>query len=187
MEWRAPALPASSARCDIPVVDAAQLNASALSAYYSEPLLVIGGATSWPALRRWRRNWMLQTWGDLLVQLAPNGERVPLSSLAGLAGVRELALYRNRFSGTLPTQLGLLSPLQTLRVEHNRISGTLPTQLAQLTSLRTMCVRSLHTREGHTRPHGTGPRICGSRRTRVTGGRPRRRDVDRGPRRARHR
>ena len=78
MEWRAPALPASSARCDIPIVDAAQLNASALTAYYSEPLLVRGGATSWPALRRWRRSFMLQTWGDLLVQLAPNGERVPL-------------------------------------------------------------------------------------------------------------
>ena len=79
MEWRAQAaLPASSARCDIPIVDAAQLNASALSAYYSEPLLVKGGAIFWPALRRWRRNWMLQTWGDLLVQLAPNGEHVPL-------------------------------------------------------------------------------------------------------------
>ena len=79
MEWRAPAaLPASSARCDIPIVDAAQLNASVLSAYYSEPLLVRGGAASWPALHTWRRSIMLQTWGDLLVQLAPNGERVPL-------------------------------------------------------------------------------------------------------------
>ena len=83
MEWRPPAaLPASSARCDIPIVDAAQLNASALTAYYSEPLLVKGGAASWPALRSatvaWRRSYMLQAWGDLLVQLAPNGERVPL-------------------------------------------------------------------------------------------------------------
>lgn len=84
MEWRAPAaLPASSARCDIPIVAAAQLNASTLTAYYSEPLLVRGGATSWPALRRWRRSYMLQTWGDLLVQLAPNGERVPLRDFLG--------------------------------------------------------------------------------------------------------
>ena len=56
MEWREPELPASSARCDIPIVDAAHLNASVLSAYYSEPLLVRGGANSWPALRRWRRS-----------------------------------------------------------------------------------------------------------------------------------
>ena len=83
MEWLAPALPASSARCDIPVVDAAQLNASALTAYYSEPLLVRGGTASWPALRQWRRSIMLQTWGDLLVQLAPNGERVPLRDFLG--------------------------------------------------------------------------------------------------------
>ena len=82
MRTNAPALPASSARCDIPVVDAAQLNASALTAYYSEPLLVRGGAASWPALRRWRRSIMLQTWGDLLVQLAPNGERVPLKGFS---------------------------------------------------------------------------------------------------------
>ena len=67
-----------SSRCDIPVIDAAHFNASTLTAYSSSPLLVKGGASSWPALRRWRRSFMVQTWGALLVKLAPNGEHVPL-------------------------------------------------------------------------------------------------------------
>ena len=67
MSWRPP--PPDSRRCNIGVIDAA--NATDLSAYYSEPLLIRGGARTWPAQQRWSFAWLLREWGDLAVALAP--------------------------------------------------------------------------------------------------------------------
>ena len=56
------------------------------------------------------------------------------SSAARAAGNRKL-------SGTIPTQIGLLSSLQHLRLEDNRLTGPLPAELGNLASLQTLVVR----------------------------------------------
>ncbi|MBO1351939.1 MAG: leucine-rich repeat domain-containing protein [Hormoscilla sp. GUM202] len=49
--------------------------------------------------------------------------------------VTEINLDNNNLSGTLPSELGSLSNLQTLDLEDNNLSGTLPSELGSLTNL----------------------------------------------------
>jgi Leucine rich repeat len=57
--------------------------------------------------------------------------------------------------GTLPTENGLLTSLQTLNIEHNDVIGTMPTELCQLTNLeylnlgRNALTGSIPTEIGH--------------------------------------
>ena len=51
-----------------------------------------------------------------------------------MASVSFLSLHTNRLSGTLPTEVGLLTTMRDrLHLHTNRISGVLPTQLGMLT------------------------------------------------------
>ena len=50
--------------------------------------------------------------------------------------ISSLTLRDNSLTGTMPTQLGLLSKLETIHIFGNSLSGTLPTQLGQLSQLR---------------------------------------------------
>ena len=51
--------------------------------------------------------------------------------------VIDLELWNLGLSGTLPTQIGLLTSLTILELQGNLLSGTIPTQLIQLTKLTT--------------------------------------------------
>jgi len=71
----------------------------------------------------------------------------------GDGGITSLSLYENTLSGTLPTQIGLLTSLSGyLSLGFNTISGTLPTQLALLTNLRALYLGSNKLLSG-TIPH----------------------------------
>eukprot|EP00301_Raphidiophrys_heterophryoidea_P019253 c4213_g1_i1.p1 GENE.c4213_g1_i1~~c4213_g1_i1.p1 ORF type:complete len:513 (-),score=111.46 c4213_g1_i1:52-1560(-) len=56
--------------------------------------------------------------------------------------IRLLALNSNRISGTIPTEIGLLSQLTYLTLWWNDFEGTIPTQIAQLTLLEQLYVAS---------------------------------------------
>jgi hypothetical protein len=45
------------------------------------------------------------------------------------------AVQENKFSGTIPTELGLLKQLKELRLDQNVFSGTIPPQLGTLENL----------------------------------------------------
>ena len=47
-----------------------------------------------------------------------------------------LTLRDNKLTGTIPTEVGLLSKLETIHAFGNKLSGTLPTQLGALSRLR---------------------------------------------------
>eukprot|EP01124_Arcella_intermedia_P006906 TRINITY_DN14180_c0_g1_i1.p1 TRINITY_DN14180_c0_g1~~TRINITY_DN14180_c0_g1_i1.p1 ORF type:complete len:199 (-),score=25.74 TRINITY_DN14180_c0_g1_i1:105-701(-) len=49
--------------------------------------------------------------------------------------VTSLRLHRNQLSGSIPTQIGVLTGLMELDVQENIISGTLPTTLSKLGKL----------------------------------------------------
>ena len=49
--------------------------------------------------------------------------------------VRTIYLPRNNLSGTMPTELGLLTSLSLFNVEYNRIEGTIPAEISNLSEL----------------------------------------------------
>ena len=53
-----------------------------------------------------------------------------------------LGLSNNVFSGTLPSQIGLLIQLTTLYLNANSFSGTIPSQLGLVTTLSTLTLSS---------------------------------------------
>ena len=73
------------------------------------------------------------------LSLANNGlsGTIP-TQLGDLTNLQTLSLSGNSLSGTIPTQLGDLTNLQTLSLSGNSLSGTIPTQLGDLTNLQTL-------------------------------------------------
>ena len=59
------------------------------------------------------------------------------ATLADLAYVERLSLYKNQLSGSIPTELGQLANLRILWLGANSLSGTLPAQLGGLSNLET--------------------------------------------------
>lgn len=57
------------------------------------------------------------------------------TEIGQLTALDSIHAFNNQISGTLPTQMGTLSKLRILSVYRNRISGALPTQLGLLTML----------------------------------------------------
>lgn len=49
--------------------------------------------------------------------------------------LRELRLYANRMTGSIPTEVGLASKLESLRLETNFFTGSLPSEIGSLTLL----------------------------------------------------
>ena len=49
--------------------------------------------------------------------------------------LRELRLYANRMSGSIPTEIGLASNLESLRLETNFFTGSIPTEIGLATKL----------------------------------------------------
>ena len=47
-----------------------------------------------------------------------------------------LYLSGNNLTGTIPTELGLLSSLEDLNLEANQLSGTIPTEMGLLSNLK---------------------------------------------------
>jgi hypothetical protein len=65
-------------------------------------------------------------------------------SIQFYTALRTLEMSETATTGTLPTELGLLTALTTLAIERNRwLSGTLPTQLGKLNSLQSMSLVEL--------------------------------------------
>jgi hypothetical protein len=78
------------------------------------------------------------TFGDASLSLADAALLGTVPSTLGMlhATLEHLELARNAISGSLPSQLGRLTRLQTLSLESLRLSGTVPSQLGQLTALQ---------------------------------------------------
>lgn len=57
------------------------------------------------------------------------------TTLSHLTKLRDLTLFNNDLTGSLPTEIGLMHALTGLNIRRNRFSGTLPDSLGDLTSL----------------------------------------------------
>eukprot|EP00980_Cylindrotheca_fusiformis_P007446 scaffold1537_cov108-Cylindrotheca_fusiformis.AAC.5 len=65
-----------------------------------------------------------------------SAEVTKLSSLTVLSiGPSLLALAQNNLNGTIPTQLGEMTNLQSLRLQQNSLDGTIPTELGLLVNM----------------------------------------------------
>ena len=81
---------------------------------------------------------MLYTLSGLgFLQLSQNSfsGTISFSSMANFQSLLVLNLADNYFSGTICTELGLVSTLAALGIEHNSFTGTLPTELGLMTNL----------------------------------------------------
>jgi Leucine-rich repeat (LRR) protein len=63
------------------------------------------------------------------------GGSVPWSALGALTQLQYLHLFSARFSGTIGSEVGLLRSLEELKVQYNRFTSSLPTQLGRLNQL----------------------------------------------------
>jgi Leucine-rich repeat (LRR) protein len=63
------------------------------------------------------------------------GGSVPWSALGALAQLQHLHLFSSRFSGTIGSEVGLLQSLEELKIQDNRFTSSLPTQLGRLNKL----------------------------------------------------
>ena len=59
---------------------------------------------------------------------------LPATTLAAMSQLEFLRLERMHISGTIPSQLGLLTALKSLAVNANRISGTIPSELGAISA-----------------------------------------------------
>ena len=60
------------------------------------------------------------------------------SQLGLLTELNTLSLTENRLTGSIPSQLGLLTELDTLSLTNTNLAGSIPSQLGQLTELDTL-------------------------------------------------
>lgn len=60
---------------------------------------------------------------------------MPMEQLVILPNLTHLQLHSNWLTGTIPTELGLITSLKALMLNKNGLTGTLPTELGLLTSL----------------------------------------------------
>ena len=65
---------------------------------------------------------------------------LPSDLFSKLTQLRHLYLNDNQFSGSIPTEVGLLSSLKKLSLQHNNLSGTLPTELGQIVGMKEMYI-----------------------------------------------
>ena len=82
-----------------------------------------GGGSSWSNRSGWLEDPVAQWHG---IALTNQGR------------VRQIHLRRNGLSGPLPTDLGLLTDLESLTLSENSLTGTIPSQLGNLTKLTSL-------------------------------------------------
>ncbi|CAB9529449.1 LRR receptor-like serine threonine-protein kinase [Seminavis robusta] len=71
-----------------------------------------------------------------------NTEIIDRQLMAQLSQLKELILFRNGLTGTLPTELGLMTNLTDVSVLANAVTGTIPTELGRLTLLTSLHLAS---------------------------------------------
>jgi len=65
-----------------------------------------------------------------------NGDIVPFGASCNSAGrVSSIELFNYRLVGTIPTEIALLSELQTFLLQNNNIGGSIPSEMQRLTKL----------------------------------------------------
>ena len=64
------------------------------------------------------------------------------TELALLTGLEWLGLPRNQLTGPIPAELGRLTNLEVLGLDGNQLTGTIPPQLSNLTSLRWLALHN---------------------------------------------
>lgn len=67
------------------------------------------------------------------------------SELGLLTQLTALCMGGNSFNGTLPSELGLLTQLTHLHLDDNSFTGTIPNEFSQLTLLETLWIGSFDT------------------------------------------
>jgi Leucine-rich repeat (LRR) protein len=70
--------------------------------------------------------------------------RVKRIILVMAGSVTELDLSQNRFTSSIPTELGRLSRLQSLYLSRNQLDSTIPTRMGLLTDLKALSLDLVH-------------------------------------------
>jgi hypothetical protein len=75
---------------------------------------------------------------ELTVEMNAIIGRIPINGVMKLSRLKKLDLSLNLLSGTIPTEIGLLSSLTDLHLDGNGLEGTLPSEIGMLTSAVTI-------------------------------------------------
>ncbi|CAB9528801.1 leucine rich repeat [Seminavis robusta] len=67
---------------------------------------------------------------------------LPLDLFTNLARLEYLNMNGNHFSGTVPTEVGLLSSLVKLELQNTSLSGTIPTELVALENMTSLAIKN---------------------------------------------
>jgi hypothetical protein len=63
------------------------------------------------------------------------GGSIPMSFFDSFKGLRNWYLGHNRLTGTIPSQIGLLSNIENIWIDHNEFDGKIPTTIGFLSGL----------------------------------------------------
>lgn len=91
---------------------------------------------------------------ELTVEMNAIIGQIPTNGVMKLSRLEKLDLSLNLFSGTIPTEIGLLSSLTELHLDGNGLEGTLPSELGMLTN--TMAIRTFQNFLNGTLPKELG-------------------------------
>ena len=67
---------------------------------------------------------------------------LPHDLFSRLTNLKYLHVNNNDFSGSLPTEVGLLSSLMSLELQNSNLSGSLPSELLLLENMTSLVVRN---------------------------------------------
>jgi hypothetical protein len=88
---------------------------------------------------------LLEAWSPALEELILHRNLLSGSlptELGLLSKATAIALWKNRLSGTIPTEIGLLEHLKRLELYFNYLTGTIPTEL-YVVSVASACLLSM--------------------------------------------
>jgi Leucine-rich repeat (LRR) protein len=71
----------------------------------------------------------------IMVSVEIHGHFLQNARISQLSNLRSLVVTNSHLSGTLPTELGLLTELEELRIAYSYMTGTIPSELGRLTKL----------------------------------------------------
>ena len=110
------------------------------------------GGTNWATSINWLTDKPLGLWYGVATDSdgRVTGLRLRTNNLSGsiptnlgsLSNMESLSLDRNQLTGAIPPQLGSLSNLEYLNLEDNQLTGAVPTELGNLSNLQWLYLRN---------------------------------------------